>query len=115
MIKPLPGYCLIEPIEDEEKSAGGVYLPESAKDKPMKGKVVDITYYVKESTGRIGELVSGYEMEKNTSLYYENKKGWRRVSVGDLVTYKKWTNQEVTHEGKEYLLVKFDELLAVIE
>jgi len=95
MIKPLPGYVLIEPIEDEDKTVGGLYLPDSSKDKPMKGKVVDLAYH----------RGAGGDIEESEPLIY---KGW-------IVIYKKWTNQEVTHEGKEYLLVAFNELLAVIE
>ena len=102
-IKPLPGYVLVEPIEDEQKSAGGVYLPESTKDKPMKGKVI--------ACGA-GEKVGTFQ-----GIY--NKKKYDLVdcpvSEGQIVIFKKWTNQEVQHEGKEYLLVKFDELLAVVE
>ena len=93
MIKPLPGYCLIQPIEDEGKSAGGLYLPDSSKDKPQKGKVIVCGDYTKEY----------------------GKKKLCPVTVGQTCIYKKWTNQEVTHEGKEYLLVAFSELLAVIE
>lgn len=83
MIKPLPGYVLVSPIKDDLKE-GGVYLPQSSEDKPMKGKVV-------------------------------NKGECDFVEKHYIVVYKKWTNQEVKHKGKEYLLVKFDELLAVIE
>ena len=92
-IVPLPGYVLIEPIEDEQKSAGGVYLPESAKDKPMKGKVIAV----------------GNEM------WLDGRYHNCPVKIGDTCLYKKWTNQEVQHEGKEYLLVHFNELLAIIE
>ena len=87
MIRPLPGYVLIRPLEQEEQSSGGVYLPEASKDKPMKGKV----------------LACGIGKEKCP------------VIVDDITIYKKWTNQEVQHKGKTYLLVKFDELLGVIE
>ena len=103
-IRPLPGYVLIEPIEEELKQ-GEVYLPETSKDKPMKGKVVDIRVY--------GMVID----EKGRSL--EKDKEWRYwhqfVQKGQTVIYKKWVNQEIQHEGKKYLLVKFDELLAVIE
>ena len=97
-IKPLPGYCLISPIEEEEKSAGGVYLPENSKDKPMKGKVV-----------AVGEPYTDFNASFQTAFVHSP------VKEGQVVLYKKWTNQEVQDEGKEYLLVKFDELLAVIE
>ena len=88
MVKPLPGYVLVSPIEDDEKSAGGLYMPESVKDKPMKGVVI-----------ACGE---------------QTKDGGCHVSVGETVIYKKWTNQEIVYEGKEYLMVAFNELLATI-
>jgi chaperonin GroES len=95
MIKPLPGYVLVEPIK-EESQMGGVYMPEDQDDKPSKGKVIDVNHY--------------QEGEK------EDFKLWhRQVTLGIIVIFKKWTNQEVKLEGKEYLLVKFDELLGIIE
>lgn len=90
MIKPLPGYVLVEPLEQEEVSSGGVYLPEASKDKPMKGKIV-----------KKGDNVKKWA-------------GYESFEEGNTVIYKKWTNQEVQHEGKSYLLVSFNELLAVI-
>ncbi len=106
MIKPLPGYCLIQPIEDEEKSAGGVYLPETSKDKPMKGKVVAVgSYWLSE------EDVVKTETWESKQLYLLHKS----IREGSTVIYKKWTNQEVQHEGKTYLLVSFAELLAIVE
>lgn len=97
MIKPLPGYVLIEAIEDEQKSSGGVYLPESSKDKPSRGKVVACG----DGEHIITKEIDGIKMAP--------------VMEGQTVIYKKWTNQEVQDEGKTYLLVKFDELLAIIE
>lgn len=99
-LQPLPGYILIEPIKEDSKSTGGVYLPDSAKDKPMKGKVVAVGDY-RETFFNDG---------KELRISWDNF-----VEKGQIVIYKKWVNQEVKHEGKEYLLVKFDELLAVIE
>lgn len=93
MIKPLPGYVLIEPI-DEEMKVGDVYVPETSKDKPSKGKVVAVG----------DSLLAGKGFFVNTP-----------VEKDQVVVYKKWTNQEVNHEGKSYLLVKFDELLGAIE
>jgi chaperonin GroES len=103
MIQPLPGFVLIEPIEDEGKSSGGLYLPDSSKDKPMKGKIIatsDIMFFQGEML-----LMGETTMAKRFGVLRE----------GVIVAYKKWTNQEVTHEGKEYLLVNYNELLAVIE
>ena len=105
MITPLPGYVLVEPIEDDNVSAGGIYTPEVSKDKPSKGKVIDVRTY--------GIVID----EKNNKL--EKDKEWRywhqSIRKGNIVIYKKWTNQEVQHEGKTYLLVKFGELLGVIK
>ncbi len=98
MIKPLPGYLLIEPIEEESVSAGGVYVPESSKDKPSKGKIVSIGTPTKEWLDK-----SAYDIAFGAEI------------VGTTVIYKKWTNQEIKYEGKTYLLVKFDELLATID
>jgi len=94
MIKPLPGYILVEPIKEETQS-GGIYLPQDLNDKPSKGKVVAIGYWTKDWKEQWAEI--------------EN------FEIGQTILFKKWTNQEVKYEGKEYLLVKFDELLAIIE
>lgn len=110
MIKPLPNYVLIEPIEDEGKSIGGVYLPESAKDKPSKGKVVDVGFLYERSDGQVRPSKS-FILNNYSDFLIDNPP----VKKGQIVIYKKWTNQEVQNEGKEYLLVRFDELLAVIE
>lgn len=99
MIKPLPGYVLVSPIEEEEKT-GEVYMPETSKDKPMKGKIIDFLSYTKTSG----------EKEWFNDIVISNL-----IKKGDIVIYKKWTNQEVKHEGKEYLLIHFNELLGVVE
>lgn len=99
MIKPLPGYVLIEPIEDETKT-GEIYLPETSKDKPSKGKVVEDGGWTKEW--------------KESWEDFQDAPGHVFLH-GHIVIYKKWTNQEVGYEGKKYLLVKFDELLGIIE
>lgn len=89
MIIPLIDYVLIEPIEDETKTSKGILLPESSKDKPSRGKVV--------ATG--------------ANMYMIGSKR----AVGQTVIFKKWTNQEVKDGDKTYLLVKFDELMAIVE
>jgi chaperonin GroES len=91
-LKPTAGYLLIEPLEKEVKTASGIYLPDNAGEKPQKGKV----------------LVSGTAeiMEKGVTKASPCK-------VGDVVLYKKWGGNEVKIEGKEYLFVKFEDVLAV--
>jgi chaperonin GroES len=92
MINPLPGYILVEPIK-EDAQVGSIYLPQDTNDKPSKGKIVGI----------------------GVSRNDEDKIVFPFLEVGKTVVYKKWVNQEVKSDGKEYLLVKFDELLGVIE
>ncbi|HKB88147.1 MAG TPA: co-chaperone GroES [Patescibacteria group bacterium] len=92
-LKPTAGYLLIEPLEKETKTASGIYLPDNAGEKPQKGKVL--------ATG--GALLSdGHKIEAP-------------AKVNDTVLYKKWGGNEVKIEGKEYLFVKFEDVLAVEE
>jgi chaperonin GroES len=102
MIKPLPGYVLVEPIEEDGVTASGLYKPESAKDKPSKGKVI----------AKGGPL--DYMAYVTTDPNYVPRDIF--VGIGEFVYYKKWTNQEVEDkDGKKYLLVEFKDLLAVEE
>jgi chaperonin GroES len=98
MIKPMPGYLVVEPIK-EESQMGGIYLPQDLNDKPSKGKVVAVSTYKEKiiDNGQVVTVVWDAVIENNP-----------------IVIFKKWTNQEVKYEGKDYLLVKFDELLATL-
>lgn len=90
-LKPTPGYLLIEPLEKEVKTASGIYLPDNAGEKPQKGKV----------------LVSG------GVVLQDGQKISSPAKAGDVVIYKKWGGNEVKIEGKEYLFVKFEDVLAI--
>jgi chaperonin GroES len=93
-IKPTSGYVLIEPEEAAKQTTGGIYLPESATgDKPQQGSVL-----------AVGE---DEITEKGTKKTCPAKRG-------DKVIYKKWGGNEVKIDGKEYLFVKFEDILAVI-
>ena len=93
-VKPLMGYVLVEPSEAETKTASGIILPESAQEKPAQGKVI----------------ACGDEM------VMENGKVVKcPVKTGDKVVYKKWGGDEIKVEGKELKLVKFDDLMAILE
>lgn len=88
------GYVLVQPSEADTKTASGIILPESAQEKPAQGKV----------------LACGDEM------VMENGKTVKcPVKVGDKVVYKKWGGDEIKVEGKELKLVKFDDLMAILE
>ena len=95
MIKPARGFVLIQPLEADEVSAGGVYVPERAKDLPNRGKVVAI--------GK--EPLEWLESRAPDT-------GWE-IRVGDIVYYKKFIDNKIKKEGKEYLIVPFSDILAI--
>lgn len=86
-LKPTAGYLLIEPLEAAGKTASGIYLPDSASEKPQKGKVLAVGAATKD--------------EKSP------------CKVKDIVIYKKWGGNEVKIDSKEYLFVKFEDVLAI--
>ncbi len=93
-IKPLSGYVLIEPTEAQATTSAGIILPESAQEKPAMGIV----------------LSAGDE------LVLDNGKTIKTpVKAGDKVFYKKWGENEIKIDGKELKLVKFDDLIAIVE
>lgn len=92
-LKPTAGYILIEPLDKETKTASGIYLPDNAGEKPQKGKVLAHGSPL---------LDDGQEIESP-------------AKVDDIVLYKKWGGNEVKIDGKEYLFVKFEDILAVEE
>lgn len=88
MIKPLADRVLVEPKEAETKTASGLYIPDTAKEKPQEGKVI-----------AVGPGKKDEPME---------------VKVGDEVLYGKYAGTEVTVEGKKYLIVKQSDILAIL-
>ena len=92
MLKPLAGYVLIEPAPKETKTASGIILPESAEEKPQEGKV----------------LACGSDAVE------DGKTIKCPVKAGDKVVYKKWGGNEIKVDGKELLLIKFEDLMAVV-
>lgn len=88
MIKPLADRVLVEPKEAETKTASGLYIPDTAKEKPQEGKVI-----------AAGPGKKDEPME---------------VQVGDEVIYGKYAGTEVTVEGKKYLIVKQSDILAIL-
>jgi chaperonin GroES len=91
-IRPLNDRILIQRIEAEQKTAGGILIPDNAKEKPAEGKVVAV------GNGRI--------LEDGTRKLLE-------VKSGDKVLFGKWGGTEVKIDGQEYLLMKEEEILAV--
>jgi len=92
-VKPASGYMLILPMEAQEKTASGIYLPDSASEKPQKGKVL-----------AVGDSeITDSGVKKNSP-----------AKTGDIVIYKKWGGNEVKIDGVEYLFSKFEDILAVV-
>ena len=88
MIKPLADRVVIEPKEAETRTASGIYIPDTAKEKPQQGKVV-----------AAGPVKKDEPME---------------VKVGDTVLYGKYAGTEVTVDGAKYLIVKQSDILAIL-
>lgn len=87
-IKPLADRVLVEPMAAETKTASGIFIPDTAKEKPQKGTVV--------ATG------NGKKEEPMT------------VKVGDTVLYGKYAGTELKLEGKDYLMMREEDILAII-
>jgi chaperonin GroES len=92
--KPLGGRVLIEPIEQEEVTAGGIVLPETAKEKPQQGKVL--------ATG------PGDRNEKTGDRIAMD------VKVGDTVLFAKYSGTEVKMDGKKLLILRESDLLGIV-
>jgi chaperonin GroES len=93
-LKPLGSRVVVEPVEQEEVTAGGIVLPETAKEKPQKGKVL--------STGP-GERDD------------DGKRIPMDVAVGDTVLYAKYAGTEIKVEGQKLLILKESDILAIVE
>jgi chaperonin GroES len=87
-IKPLADRVLIEPMAAETKTASGIIIPDNAKEKPQKGKVVAVG--------------NGTKDEKMT------------VSVGNVVLYGKYAGTDLKHEGRDYLIMRESDILAIV-
>ncbi|HEY8416706.1 MAG TPA: co-chaperone GroES [Limnochordales bacterium] len=93
-LQPLGDKVIVQPIEQEERTVGGIYLPDTAKERPQQGKVIAV------GPGRI------------------NDKGQRiamTVKAGDRVVYSKYAGTEVELDGQEYLILSESDILAILQ
>ncbi len=93
-VRPLNDRVLVKRLEEEEKTAGGIYIPDSAKEKPTRGKVIAA------GTGRA------------------NDEGVRKpldVKAGDQILFGKYAGTEIKIDGEELIIMREDDILAVIE
>ncbi len=93
-IRPLADKVLVERVEAESKTAGGIVLPDTAKEKPQRGKIVSV------GPGKIMDDSKNKEMQ---------------VKKGDLVLFTSYAGTEVKIDGKEYLIMDESDIMAVIE
>lgn len=87
-IKPLADRVLVEPVAAELKTASGIIIPDTAKEKPQKGQVIAV------GTGKVDEPMT--------------------VKIGDTVLYGKYAGTEINVEGKDYLIMRESDILAII-
>lgn len=92
--KPLRDRVLVKYSEEAEKSAGGLYIPDTAKEKPQKGEIVSV------GPGRVTDDGKLQKME---------------VKVGDTVLFDKYSGSKITMENVEYLIIREEDILGVIE
>ena len=92
-LKPLADRVVVKPLDAEEKTAGGIIIPDNAKEKPQKGKIMAI------GSGKIAENGKAIEMS---------------LKVGDVVLYGKYSGTEVSVDGDNFLIMKESDVLAVL-
>ena len=92
-IKPLADRVVVKPLEAEEKTKGGLFVPDTAKERPQQGEVVAI------GPGRVSD---------------DGKKIPMEVKVGDKILYGKYSGTEVTYDGIEYLIMRESDIFAII-
>jgi len=93
-IQPLGDRVVIEVLEAKEKTKGGIVLPDSAKEKPQEGKVVAV------GKGKVADDGKVIPLE---------------VKAGDKILYGKYSGSEVTIDDKEYLIMKEEDILAIVK
>jgi chaperonin GroES len=92
-IKPLADRVVVKPLEAEEKTKGGLLIPDTAKERPQQGEVVAI------GPGRVSD---------------DGKKIPMEVKVGDKILYGKYSGTEVTYDGVEYLIMRESDIFAIL-
>ncbi|MDY7002177.1 MAG: co-chaperone GroES [Thermodesulfobacteriota bacterium] len=93
-LKPLHDRVLVRRLEEEEVTKGGIIIPDTAKEKPMKGAVMSV------GPGKVGD---------------DGKRVKLEVKRGDLVLFNKYAGTEISIDGVEHLVMREDDILAVIE
>ena len=93
-IRPLHDRVMVRRVEEDERSAGGIIIPDTAKEKPMQGKVVAVGTGVRDENGKIMKL---------------------DVKKGDKILFGKWSGTAVTVDSEELLIMKESDIMGIIE
>ena len=93
-IRPLHDRVMVRRVEEDERSAGGIIIPDPAKEKPMQGKVVAAGSGGRDENGKVVKL---------------------DVKKGDKILFGKWSGTEVTVDGEELLIMKESDIMGIIE
>jgi chaperonin GroES len=93
-IRPLHDRILVKRLEEETKTAGGLFIPDAAKEKPIQAKVIAVGAGKRDKDGKLHPL---------------------DVKAGDTVLFSKYSGSEVKIDGEEHLIMREDDILAVIE
>ena len=91
--RPLHDRVLVRRLQQEEKTAGGIIIPDTAKEKPMEGEVISVGAGLRSEDGKVTPL---------------------DVKAGDRILFGKWSGTEVKFEGQEYLIMKESDILGVV-
>jgi len=91
--KPLHDRVLVERVQSDEKTAGGIIIPDTAQEKPMEGKVLEVGSGARDESGRLLPL---------------------DVKKGDKILFGKWSGTEVKMNGEEYIIMKESDIMGII-
>jgi chaperonin GroES len=92
-VKPLADRVVVKPLDESEQMRGGLYIPDTAKEKPSQGQVMAV------GPGKVSDEGARLEMD---------------VKVGDRVLYGKYSGTDVTLDGEEYLILRESDILAIV-
>ncbi len=92
--RPLHDRVLVKRVQSEEKTAGGIIIPETAQEKPMEGEIVSVGSGSRDETGKLIPL---------------------DVKSGDRILFGKWSGTEVKMDGTEFLIMKESDIMGIIE
>lgn len=93
-IRPLGSRVIVERIEADTKTAGGIIIPDSAQEKPVQGKVLAVGAGERDDSGKLIPM---------------------EVAAGDIVVFGKWSGTEVKVEGKEVLIMKESDIMGIVD